>query len=162
MLLSFLILLIIITIAYNVYAIVLNHGIPESISSTSYIFLECNKKYYLFNIYCVLIAIILLPIWLNISIDEWRFLVFLSCGGIIFAGMTPFFREDFHKPIHYGAGILAVVAYVLWMILSGYTKWLMWEAIITAIPIIFNYKNFVYYTEVFGILTLIILLITLM
>lgn len=159
--LYFIILLIIITVAYNTYAIIINKGIPESLSSTSYVFLENNKKYYYFSIYCILTAAILLPIWLNASIEEWKFLVFLTCYEIIFAGVTPFFREDFHKSIHYTAGILAVITYILWMILSGYTKFLMWEGIITLIPIIFNYKNFVYYIEVFGLLTLLILLIIL-
>lgn len=157
--LYFIILLLVFTIVYHTYVIMLNKKIPESISNTSYIFLNINKKYYYFSIYCILTAAIIFPIWLNVSVEELRFLVFLACCGIIFASVTPFFKEDFHKPIHYVAGIVAVVCYILWMILSRYTKWLLYESIVTIIAIIFDYKNFVYYIEIFGILTLLLLLI---
>lgn len=60
-----LIALLILTVIYNIYAIYLNKGIPESISDTAYIF---GKKRYYFSIYCVLLVAGLLPIWLGVSI----------------------------------------------------------------------------------------------
>lgn len=147
------------SIVYNIYAIVVNKGIPESISSTSYVFHENGKKYYYFSIYCILTAFSLLPIWLNISNEKYEFLAFISCSGIMFAGVTPFFKEDFNKQIHYTAGILAVVSYLIWMILSGYYVWLIVEGVITLILILIDYKNFVYYIETIGLFTLLILLI---
>lgn len=154
-----LITLLIITIAYNIYAISINHGIPESISVTSYIFQENGKKYYFFSIFCAIVAIILFPIWINISHENYQFLTFLSCMGIAFAGATPFFKEEFNKPIHYTAGIIAVTAYLIWMILSGFYTLLLIEGICIGIFILFDYKNFVYYVEIIGLIFLIGLLL---
>lgn len=159
MMLYFVILLIVISLVYNIYALVLNKGALESISSTSYLFLSNDKKYYYFSIYCFVLSFILLPIWLAVSATNIQFLVFLACSGIIFAGSTPLFKEKFQGTVHYTAGIIAVLSYLLWMVFSKYYIWLIVEAIITAVLIAIDYKNFVYYTEITGLFTLLILLL---
>ena len=153
-----LILLLILTICYNSYTIYLNKGVPESISNTAYIL---NKRRYLFSLYCFLLVCGLLPVWLGVSIVTYRFLVFISCMGILFAGVTPFFKENntLDKPIHYTAGIIAVIAYLIWMILSGYYVALIIEGIISLILVLIDYKNFVYYIEIIGLITLLLILI---
>lgn len=159
MTLIFLIILFIITIIYNTYIIIKNKNVPESISETSYIFHRLNGKYYLFTCYCFLVTIILLPIWLNFSNEDYQFLVFLSCSGILFAGITAFFKEDFQKTIHYTSGIIAVITYIIWLILSGFINLLIIEILLVLILIILNRKNYVYYTEIVGLIGLIFLLI---
>ena len=160
--LYFVILLITISLVYNIYALVLNKGALESISSTSYLFLTNGKKHYYFTIYCFAVAFILLPIWLTVSAANAQFLVFLTCCGIVFAGTTPLFKEKFQGVIHYTAGALAVLCYLLWMIFSKHYIWLIAEAIVTAVLIAIDYKNFVYYTEIVGLFTLLVLLLVLL
>ena len=162
MMLYFVILLIVISLVYNIYALILNKGALESISISSYVFLINGKKYYYFTIYCFAVAFILLPIWLTISAVDIQFLTFLSCCGIIFAGSTPLFKEKFQGTVHYIAGIIAVLCYLLWMIFSKYYIWLIAEVIVTVVLITIDYKNFVYYTEIIGLFTLLILLLVLL
>lgn len=154
-----LIFLLIISIIYNFYIVFRHKGIPESISQTSYIFNQINGKYYLFSCYCVLIVAILFPIWVDFSLDSYKFLTFLSCTGILFAGSTPLFRESYQKLVHYGSGILAIIAYILWMSLSGYYYYLLVEILTVTILSLLDKKNFVYYTEIIALLGLIILLL---
>ena len=108
-----LLILLLITLVYNITASIINKGIPESISATSYIYNNKYKKYYLFTFYCLLIGVGLLPIWISLSIEAIQCLAFISCVGIMFAGVTPFFNEAHHKAIHYTAGIMAACSYVL-------------------------------------------------
>ena len=152
-----LIALLILTIIYNIYAIYLNKGIPESISDTAYIF---DKKRYYFSIYCVLLVTGLLPIWLGVSIVNLQCLVFICCVGILFAGITPFFKDKgtVDKPIHYSSGIIVALAYLLWLIFSGYAIILIPISIILSLLIIIDYKNFIYYIEIVGLISLLILL----
>lgn len=144
--------MLIITILYILTAIYINKGIPESISATSYIL-----KPYLFTIYCFIISMLLLPIWLQESSDNTAFLAFLGCGGMLFAGITPyFFKDELEGKIHYTAGLISFISYVVWMILSGNIVPLLIGLGITIIPIIFDKKNFVFYTEIISLITLIL------
>lgn len=152
-------LLALLTFIYNGYIIYKIKDIPESISQTSYIYGELNGKNYLFTCFCLIVVIILFPIWITFSEENFRAFVFLSCLGILFAGATPFFKESFQKPIHYISGLIVVVMYVIWLILSGYIVLLFAEIILTLICILFDKKNYVFYIEIIGLNGLIILLI---
>ena len=112
MVLSIIILLI--TLLYNIYIIIKYKKIPESLSETSYL-LRGNKRY-LFTGYCVIISFCLLPVLLETTMTL-QFLPFLFCGGLLFAGCSPLFRSGLDKPIHYIFSGLAFVAYLCYMIL---------------------------------------------
>ena len=152
----FLLILLLITVLYNGYVIIKSESIPESISATSYFFKDRFNKPYLFTLYCVSTVAILFPIWLGKSPEEWQFLVFLSCGGILFAGVTPFFREDFEKPIHYIAGIIAVISCIIWMFLNNMVYVLITEILLIIVCMFYNKKNYVYYIEIIGLIGLVI------
>lgn len=126
-------------------------GIPESISSTSYIFKEYNGKPWLFSFMCVIIVVGLFPLWVLISEDCYDWMVFITCAGILFAGATPMFRESFEKPIHYGSGIILSLSMVSWMISSGYWKQLLVIGVLSLCSILFFDKSkYVYYFEIFA------------
>lgn len=140
-------LLLAISAVYNGYVIIRSNAVPESISSTSYFYKETLGKPYLFTLYVLLTVGILFPIWIGRHDNEWQFLVFLSCGGILFTGFTPFFRESFEKPIHYTAGILAVLSCIAWMLLNGLRDILLFEAFLVFICLLYDMKNYVFYIE---------------
>jgi hypothetical protein len=103
----------VITLLYNGYIIIKYKKIPESVSETSYL-LGGNKRY-LFTGYCVITSFCLLPMLLEITMTL-QFLPFLFCGGLLFAGCSPLFREGLDKLVHYSSAYIAFAAYVLYMI----------------------------------------------
>lgn len=143
--------LIILNIIYLTIASIKNKGIPESISATAYIL-----KPYIFTAYCIVTTLLLLPYWVAVSKESLEYLCFLSCSGILFAGITPHFREDWHKTIHYAAGIVAILSCVIWMYLSGHKYLLLSELCLVSMLSIINFDRFVFYAEVIGLLGLLI------
>lgn len=144
--------ILLLTIIYNLLAIIANKGIPESISATSYIL-----KPWLFTAYCLLTAGVLMPQWLEASSDSLCFLVFISCGGMVAAGVTPyFFKDKFEGRIHYIAGIVSFISYLVWMICSGST--LIYSLLAIILLILLDKRNYVYYTEIVSLITLALIL----
>lgn len=136
--------------AYNI-EVLSKFGIPESVSATSYLFNEKNGKHWWFTIICFIVSFGLFGPWIEISKESYQFLVFLTCGGIIFAGCSPFFRESFHKTIHYTSGILAFICCVAWLLLSGYGTLLGVMAILCLLILIsIGFKYYVYVVEIIG------------
>ena len=105
---------IIITLVYNLYIILKYKKIPESLSETSYL-LGGNKRF-MFTGYCVLTSFLLLPILLELTTASFQIMPFIFCGGLLFAGCSPLFREGLDKPIHYIFSGLAFAAYIFYMI----------------------------------------------
>lgn len=133
---------------YNIYVIGI-FGLPESLSETSYLFKENGKSHWWFTFICFIISIGLFPIWVGISHINYQFLCFLGCAGIMFAGCTPFFREDFHKPIHYASAIIAFISSIVWLGLMGYYIYVILSFIsILLLLITFGFKYYVYFAEV--------------
>lgn len=162
----FLIIALIITLIYGVLSFIKNNKeIPESISATSYIWEHYCKhngtlhKANYFSLYCFIIVILLFLPWLLSTIEMWQFLVFLACVGILAAGTTPFFKEKYQSYIHYGGGILAMICFLLWMILMKFYISLLIFGSLYILTLIFNRKNFVFWAELLGLLTLIITLL---
>lgn len=99
--------------------------IPESISETSYIWeRDCqhNQKLiihnaHLFSLYCAVISFLIFWPWISLTCENWQFLSFLGCMGILAAGSTPFFKESRQAPIHYGGGVLVFLCWIMWMII---------------------------------------------
>lgn len=134
---------------YNIY-VIYHIGLPESVSATSYFFLEKHNKPYIFTLMSFLLGITILPAWLTISPENWQFLAFLTVGGILFAGATPLFRSDFEKPIHYTSGILLLLTYITWFIVTGNYDMLLLTAILCFFGIIHSPQSYVYIFEVIG------------
>ena len=106
---------VIVTLVYNLYIILKYKKIPESLSETSYL-LGGNKRF-IFTGYCVITSFLLIPILLELITAPFQIIPFIFCGGFLFAGCSPLFREGLDKPIHYIFSGLAFVAYICYMIL---------------------------------------------
>ena len=153
MVLSIIILLI--TLLYNIYIIIKYKKIPESLSETSYL-LGGNKRY-LFTGYCFIISICLLPILLEISILQ--FLPFIFCGGLLFAGCSPLFKEGLDKPIHYIFSILAFIAYIFYMIFCMGWIWLIGYLMALSVLCAIKWRSYIYWAEIIAVLELIIFIL---
>lgn len=147
-----LIILLVMTIAYHVTL----PGIPESISETSYL---KNRKPWMFSAYCLLTGLTLIIPWIEATPETWQFLVFFSCLGMMFAGVTPFFKSKFEAPIHYTSGAISVATWIAWMLLVGNPWHLLICVVLYGVICTFNYKNWIYWAEVIPLIYTILILI---
>jgi|GEM_PF-5197911 len=141
-------------IIYNIY-VIRKFGLPESLSQTSYLFLNHNGKYYMFSVLCILLSISLLPAWVSISVKKLQILVYLSLGGLLVSGMTPMFHRSIQKPFHYLSAVVTFVCYVIWFAYTSPTI-LILNAITIGILILLDHKDYVYHAESIIALTLMI------
>lgn len=140
-------------IGYCVFMTIINdYKLPESISETSYISDRRLGTTVPFTIMCIICAFGILPLWLTVSSETWKFLAFISCASMVFAGCTPFFKESYEKSVHYVAGIVAFVSGLLWLLA---TNWIPLAVIWVAGTILgfLNTKKYVFTLELLGYLT---------
>lgn len=149
------ILTLLITLLYNGYIIIKYKKIPGSLSETSYL-LGGNKRYW-FTGYCFIVAFCLLPVLLEIS--TLQFLPFIFCGGLLFAGCSPLFREGLDKPIHYIFSYLAFAAYIFYMILCMGWIWLIGYLILLGVLCLIKWKAYIYWAEILALLEIIIFIL---
>lgn len=135
-------------IIYNIYFTYLNDDkTPQSISATSYISRERWGTTLPFTGLCVISAICLFPLWIDKTDDNYQFLVFLACAGVLFAGSTPLYRQEFESKIHYTGGIIAFVCGLLWLILMHQWITLGAIAVIGGIWSLSDRKNYTFIFE---------------
>lgn len=131
--------------AYIAYAVIYC-GMPSSLSDTYYQLEKHDRKKGLFQIAMILPAFLLLPAWLECSMENIQFLAFLSCGGLIFVGAAPCFKLELDGKVHYASAAVCGFSAVLWVILSG-----MWYiplvAFAIAIYLMIKYKNWMFWVE---------------
>lgn len=128
---------------YIVYAVRMC-GVPWSLSDTYYQLNKRGRPAWLFQVAMIIPAMLLMPVWLECSAGNLQFLAFLSCGGLMFVGSAPLFKEEFQGRVHYTGTVIAGLATILWVCLSRmwyllaitfavagiimlkYRKWLFW------------------------------------
>jgi hypothetical protein len=152
-----LVLLAIISVVYNSYIIVKYNKIPFSLSETSYIL--GSKKYYFFSLYTFMITFLLIPILFNHTIDAFTFLPFLFCGGLLYAGLSPLYKEGLDRKIHYTAAMVSFVGFIFYLIFCMGWEWMIIYVSILGALCLWRYKNYVYFAEMVALLTIIIWLI---
>lgn len=131
--------------AYITYAVGVC-GVPWSLSDTYYQLKKRNRPAWLFQAAMIVPAMILLPAWLECSDESIQFLAFLACGGLMFVGSAPLFKEEFQSKVHYTGTAIAGVATVLWVCLAG-----MWYLPAIAFPvacaIMLRYRKWLFWAE---------------
>lgn len=134
------------------------YGIPDSVSETFYLL---PKKFnWLFTFFCWAVSAIVVP-WLNISSENYQFLVFLSVGGLCFVGTAAQFKEDFVKKVHFGAAAVCLICSQLWIFLATELWWvsLICLAITIGILIFNKFKNDTFWIEMWAFISLFIVLL---
>lgn len=135
----------IILTTYIVYAVRMC-GVPWSLSDTYYQLKKRNRPAWLFQMAMIIPAMLLMPVWIDRSTDDLQFLAFLSCGGLMFVGSAPLFKEEFQGRVHYTGTVIAGLATILWVCLSG-----MWYLPAVAFPvagiIMLRYRKWLFLAE---------------
>lgn len=154
---------VVLSAAYLGASIYKGKRVPESISETSYIWeQDCKNqntsngshKAHLFSLYCAIIAALLFWSWMSATHENFKFLCFLGCTGILGAAMTPFFKEKYQAPIHYGGGILAVICWVAWTLCVGHFIELVAALVMIFLLIMYKKESYVFWVEVVGLVML--------
>jgi len=94
--------------------IILYRGIPDSISESYYVLGENKLISSLFTWFCWIVAITLLPYWLD---NGGGFLSFVACGALGFVGTAPLFKSH-QRDIHFGSAIVCFASAYLWLLLN--------------------------------------------
>lgn len=136
--------LILLTI-YIMYAVRMC-GVPWSLSDTYYQLKKRNRPAWLFQMAMIIPAMLLMPVWIDRSTDDLQFLAFLSCGGLMFVGSAPLFKEEFQGKVHYTGTAISGLAAILWLCLSE-----MWWLPATTFPvagiIMLRYRKWLFWAE---------------
>lgn len=124
------------------------HPMPESMSATAY-----SRGKWQFTLYSLVVGVSLLIAWLPATPDEWRFLPFLCCSAICFAGVTTNFLQKFERPIHYTAAAISFGAWLAWMLIL--VPW--WAlagcvALFLVLLMLLGRKYYVYFAELIAII----------
>lgn len=100
---------------------VVKYSIPPSISSLYYK-LESSKKNsgWWFTGFCWAVAFTLLPPWLDMTPENYKFLPFLAGAGLLFVGAAPQFKLQLTGTVHYASAAVCCVASQAWVIAYGY------------------------------------------
>jgi hypothetical protein len=142
-----------ITIAYNSYIFIRFKKVPQSLSETSYLF-GGNKRYF-FTAYCMIVCLLLLPLLLEITPNNFQIIPFIFCGGLSFAGCSPLFRKGLDKKIHYISAYIAFGAFILYMVLCMHWIYIIVYAVLFGVLCLWKYKCYVYFAEMLALLFLI-------
>ena len=136
--------LILLTI-YIMYAVSVC-GVPWSLSDTYYQLKKRGRPAWMFQAAMIVPAMLLMPVWIDRSTENLQFLAFLSCGGLMFVGSAPLFKEEFQSKVHYTGTAIAGLATVLWVCLSG-MWWLPSVAFPIAGIIMLKYQKWLFWAE---------------
>lgn len=89
-------------------------GITTTLSETHY-----HLPKWIFPVAMISCSILALPYWLEVSNTNYQFLAFLSCAGIIFLGVAPFFKDE-DKILHMTAVYISCISAFIWAILTNW------------------------------------------
>ena len=146
----------IITILYNGFIIIKYKRIPESLSETSYML---SDKRYLFTIYCLLVSFLIMPEMLELTPEQYQFLPFIFCAGLMFAGASPLFKTGMDRYVHYISAYTAFIAFIFYIILCLPITYIISYIILMIILCLWKYKCYVYFGEMIALFEILIFII---
>lgn len=98
------------------------NGMPYSISDTFYS-LE-HKGWFGFSM--VATALSLMPSILDFTPNNYQFLAFLMCAGLMFVGAAPNFKKGLDRPVHIAGASIAGLCSQIWIALIQPYLLLLW------------------------------------
>ena len=128
--------------AYNAVALK-RFGVPKSLSETFYLWNSVKKNLgYIFTGMMGGMSLTLLPAWIEVGnqVSSWspflNFLVFFTCGAIMFVGVAPAFRSNkMEGTVHELAAKIAAACALIWCFVVCYQIWYVPLACIIAVLI---------------------------
>jgi hypothetical protein len=106
-------------VIYNVISLII-FGIPKSLSATYYLFESVKPSLkVLFPAMIVLLVILLMPCWLEISKNSpFQFTAFLSIASLLFVAITPAYNKSkADDKVHTVSAIISCIFALIWIIL---------------------------------------------
>ena len=150
--------------AYTLTVCVVNRGVPSSLSATVYALPPMGA--WLWTVIIGAVAGITMPVILDAAPDNWRFLGFLACIGLLFVAFCPLVpnKGDMTYKIHMGGAITcAVCSQVLLAVSNAWLLllWLPWIAAFVLITASRKWKTAIFWAEmtcflntfIYGLLT---------
>lgn len=128
--------------AYNTVALK-RFGVPKSLSDTFYLWNSVKKNLgYIFTGMMGGMSFTLLPAWIEVGnqVSSWssflNFLVFFTCGAIMFVGVAPAFRSGRTEGlVHEISAKIAATCALIWCFVVCYQIWYIPLACIIAVLI---------------------------
>ena len=94
-------------------------GVLPSISD-SYYALRKHNILSLFTFFCWGTAFPLMIYWIELLPNDLDFLPFIACGGLLFVGASPAFRDlELERKVHSISAIICAIAAYTWTFLYG-------------------------------------------
>jgi hypothetical protein len=134
--------------AYIAAVIVVNKGVPASVSDSFYILnAKATGLGYIFTLWCYAIGISVAAMMFDASAGMWyQFLGLFAGGGLCFVGTAPLFKGH-ERIIHFTSAAVCAVAAILWMGLSAHGAIpLIWALI--AVLVMEKYGNPMFWAEI--------------
>lgn len=122
--------------SYTIGVCISTHGIPYSISETYY---KIKHKFW-FAVATIGTAALLMPAILEVTPEQYQFLAFLACVGMILTGAAPNFREGIEKKIHTAGAVMCLVFSQLWIAFLYPVLLLLWILYLIYTAIDMNHK----------------------
>lgn len=94
---------------YLTVVIIKDGKIPPSISDTYY-----TSGKWVFSVVMAIEAILLSVSLFGVTADVWQWLVFLTCGGLLFVASAPHCHDDYEKKIHYAGAFTFAIGSQVW------------------------------------------------
>lgn len=123
-------------VSYTIGVCAYTRGIPYSISETYY---KIKHRFW-FAVATIGTAAMLIPAILEVTPEQYQFLAFLACVGMILTGAAPNFREGIEKKIHTAGAVMCLVFSQLWIAFLYPVLLLLWLLYLIYTAIDMNHK----------------------
>lgn len=127
-----------------IYILIKVRCVPCSLSECYY---SSNINKYIFGSGLAMVSLSLLPLWLSFTPDNYQWMPFASCAGLLFVASTPSFMDTLQKPVHYTAAVLCCLSALAWQYLLGHTVIPTIYLLIVLWCTIFNQKAWCWWLE---------------
>ena len=97
--------------------IIVYKGIPNSISESYYVIGEDKLESSLFTWFCWIVAMFLLPYWME---HDGGIMSLIACAGLGFVGAAPLFKSH-QKTIHFASATACFLSAYAWLLINSTT-----------------------------------------
>lgn len=91
---------------------VVRNEVPDCVSRCWYVI-----KYWHY-VFLTGAAFILLPALMEVTNQDWQFLAFFTCAGVLFVGAAPSYFEKSQKTVHEVSAIFSAASSIMWLLTS--------------------------------------------
>ncbi len=108
-------------LVFALYIIIIlkTFGVLPSISDSYYALRKHNISLP-FTLFCWGTAFPLMIYWIELLHNDWNFLPFIACGGLLFVGASPAFKDlELERKVHSISAIICTIAAYTWTFLYG-------------------------------------------